>query len=136
MGSFRMDRIGGQIQEEIARMIMGGDIKDPRVSTFLTVNRVEVTGDLGFAKVYVSSFLGAKKTDEGLAGLQSAAGYIRTSLSKKFHIRTVPKLTFLLDSSIKEGMDMLKLLDSLKTDGPKVAATSPEGPASPLASQP
>jgi ribosome-binding factor A len=124
------------------------------VSTFLTVNRVEVTGDLGFAKVYVSSFLGAKKTNEGLAGLQSAAGFIRTSLGKKFRIRTVPKLTFLLDTSIKEGMEMLKLLDSLKAGDvcadkletttlsvttvahdPKVAATTPEVPASPEASQ-
>jgi ribosome-binding factor A len=86
--------------------------------------------------VYVSSFLGDKKTGEGVAGLQSAAGYIRTSLGKKFRIRTVPKLTFLLDTSIKEGMDMLKLLDSLKTEDVKPGVTIPEAPASPAASQP
>jgi ribosome-binding factor A len=122
MASFRTERVGAQIRDEISAMILRGDIKDPRVSTFLSVNRVEVTGDLAFAKVYVSSFLGDKKTGEGVAGLQSAAGYIRSVLGKKLFIRQFPKLTFVHDSSIKEGLEMLKVLDSLAAPGDSARA--------------
>ena len=65
MGSFRLIRLGEQIREEISKMIMSRQIKDPRVSTFLSINRVEVSGDLGYAKVYVSSFLSKKETEKG-----------------------------------------------------------------------
>ena len=62
MASFRLVRLGEQIREEISKMILSGQIKDPRVSTFLSINRVEVFGDLGYAKVYVSSFMSGKET--------------------------------------------------------------------------
>ena len=45
MGEFRLIRLGEQIREEIASMIISEQIKDPRVSTFLNVNRVEVSRD-------------------------------------------------------------------------------------------
>jgi ribosome-binding factor A len=61
MGSFRLVRLGEQIREEISKMILSGQIKDPRVSTFLSINRVDVSGDLGYAKVYVSSFMSGRK---------------------------------------------------------------------------
>ena len=57
MGQYRMERLNAQLREEISKIILHGDVKDPRVSTFLSINRVEVTSDLGYAKVFVSSFL-------------------------------------------------------------------------------
>ena len=114
MGEFRLIRLGEQIREEIASMIISELIKDPRVSTFLNVNRVEVSRDLSFAKVYVSSFLTDKSTEKGVKGLENAAGFIQTVLSKKLRLRQFPKLTFIADSSIKEGMDMVRKLNELE----------------------
>ena len=57
MGQFRLQRLGEQLREEIATMILRHEIKDPRVNEFLSVNRVEVAADLAYAKVYVSSFM-------------------------------------------------------------------------------
>jgi ribosome-binding factor A len=113
MGEFRLDRLGEQIREEISAMILGGRVKDPRVSTFLSINRVEVSGDLGFAKVYVSSFMSAKETKQGVRGLESAAGFIQSTLSKKLRLRQFPHLTFIFDESIKDGFEMVKKIDSL-----------------------
>jgi ribosome-binding factor A len=73
MGDFRLIRLGGQIRDEISKMIAKQTIKDPRVSTFLSINLVELSGDLGFAKVYVSSFMDDAQTEKGVKGLQSAA---------------------------------------------------------------
>ena len=94
MGSFRLVRLGEQIREEISKMILSGQIKDPRVSTFLSINRVDVSGDLGYAKVYVSSFMSGKETEKGVRGLQSAAGFIQSTIGRKLTIRQFPKLTF------------------------------------------
>ena len=91
MSEFRLDKLAEQIREEISQLIFSGKIKDPRVSNFLSINRVEVSGDLAYAKVYVSSFMDAHKTKQGVRGLENAAGFIRTSLAKKLHIHQQKK---------------------------------------------
>ncbi len=53
MSRRRADRLGGQIREEIAKMV-ATDMKDPRLG-FITVTRVELTSDLRYARVYVSA---------------------------------------------------------------------------------
>lgn len=114
MEDFRLIRLGGQIRDEISKMIAKQTIKDPRVSTFLSINLVELSGDLGFAKVYVSSFMDDAQTEKGVKGLQSAAGFIQTQLSKKLRLRQFPKLEFVRDKSIQEGFDMVQKLTALE----------------------
>lgn len=126
MGSFRLVRLGEQIREEISRMILSGQIKDPRVSTFLSINRVEVSGDLGYAKVYVSSFMSGKETEKGVRGLQSAAGFIQSTIGRKLTIRQFPKLTFIADFSIKEGFEMVRRLNQLEAEEATLAAARPQ----------
>lgn len=116
MGEFRLTRLGEQFRDEISRMILKQQIKDPRVSTFLNINRVEITSDLSYAKVYVSSFMNEHQTLRGVKGLESAAGFIQTTLSKKLRLRQFPKLTFLLDNSIKEGFEMVQKLNELEAE--------------------
>ncbi len=122
MSEFRLEKLGEQIREEIAALVLSGKIKDPRVSTLLSVNRVTVSGDLSYAKVYVSSFMDEHKTKKGVRGLENAAGFIRSELAKKLHIRHCPELTFIFDKSIKEGIDMVRKLETLEI--------SPEEPES------
>ena len=110
MSEFRLTRLGEQVREEISQMILRQQIKDPRISTFLSINRVEITSDLSYGKVYVSSFMSHKETLKGVKGLESAAGFIQTKLSKKLRLRQFPKLTFIMDSSIEEGFEMVRKL--------------------------
>lgn len=114
MGEFRMLKLGEQIRDEISKLIMLQKVKDPRVSTFLSINRVEVAKDLAYAKVYVSSFLNESQIKKGVEGLNSAAGFIQTSIAKKLTIRQFPRLTFVVDTSIKEGFDMVNKLNRLE----------------------
>ncbi len=113
MSMFRLNKLSEQIRDEIAQLIASGKVKDPRVSTFLSINRVEISRDLAYAKIYVSSFMDTHKTKQGVRGLENASGFIRTSLSKKLHIRQCPQLTFIYDESIQEGFDMVKKLEAL-----------------------
>ncbi len=113
MSMFRLNKLSEQIRDEIAQLIASGKVKDPRVSTFLSINRVEISRDLAYAKIYVSSFMDTHKTKQGVRGLENASGFIRTSLSKKLHIRQCPQLTFIYDESIQEGFEMVKKLEAL-----------------------
>ena len=116
MGEFRMLKLGEQIRDEISKLIMLQKVKDPRVSTFLTINRVEVARDLAYAKVYVSSFLNESQVKKGVEGLNSAAGFIQSSIAKKLSIYKFPKLTFVADTSIKEGFNMVNKLNRMEEE--------------------
>lgn len=126
MGEYRLIRLGEQIRGEIANLILRGDIKDPRVNQFLTINRVEVVSDLAYAKVFVSTFMADNQLAKGVAGLQSAAGFIQSSIAKKLRIRQFPKLTFVADTSLKDGFNMVKKLDELALHDAEVAKKARE----------
>ena len=97
-------------------MIMRHEIKDPRVNEFLTIDRVEVAKDLSHAKVFVSSFLDKASVERGVEGLQSAAGFIQSSIAKKVSTYKFPRFTFIADFSIKEGYEMVQKLETLVED--------------------
>ena len=128
MSEHRIERLQEQVREEIARLISSHRIKDKRVDTSLCINRVVISADLAYAKVYVSSFMDEHTTKQGVAGLEHAKGFIRTSLAKVLRIRKTPELSFIYDRSIKEGQDIIKLIDSL--DIPPEDSESFEAPPS------
>ena len=97
-------------------MILRGEIKDPRVNTFLSINRVEVTNDLAYAKVYVSTFLPDGQLKKGVDGLNSAAGFIQHEIAQKLRIRQFPKLQFHVDKGMKEGFKMVQKLNQLEAE--------------------
>ncbi|MBQ9494197.1 MAG: 30S ribosome-binding factor RbfA [Treponema sp.] len=114
MGRYRMEKLGDQLRDEIATLIITGQVKDPRVSTFLTVNRVELSKDLCHGKAYVSSFLSDAQVKRGVEGLNSAAGFIQSSIAKKLRIRQFPHLTFYVDTAMKQGFEMVQKLNELE----------------------
>lgn len=123
MGQYRIQRLNDQLRDEISQLIIRGDVKDPRVNTFLSVNRVEVTQDLAYAKVYVSSFLPDGQLHTGVAGLNSAAGYIQSQIAKKLRIRQFPKLQFIVDEGMKIGFKMVQKLNQLEKEDAERAAS-------------
>lgn len=124
MGEHRIIRLGEQIREEISLLILTGKIKDPRVSTFLSISHVDVSRDLSHAKVFVSSFMDSTGIKKGVVGLQSASGYIQSILSKKLQLRLFPHLTFVHDESIRAGFEMVHKIDQLFTDDDQSNNTS------------
>lgn len=116
MAEYRTERIGRLIQEKIGALIVEGRIKDPRVNPFLSITRVSVSRDLVWAEVYVSNFRSEANIEHGVAGLQSAAGFIQAQLAAVMRIRQTPRLRFHADSSLKEGFDIIHKLNELKVD--------------------
>jgi len=110
----RSDRVAEQIQRELADLLQF-EVKDPRVG-MVTITEVEVSGDMSHAKIYYSAAEGTKELQKGL---EKSAGFLRTQLSKRLLLRTVPQLHFVYDASIDRGMKLSKLIDE---------ALAPEAP--------
>ena len=113
MGEFRTERVGNLIREKIGALIVEGKIKDPRVNPFLSITRVQVSRDLSWAEVYISTFKPETNLKNGVEGLQSAAGFIQSRLAKEMRIRQTPRLRFHEDPGIREGFDMVKKIEGL-----------------------
>jgi len=76
MNQVRKRRLEELIREEISKMITFGEIKDPRVNSFLSITRVEASQDGSHAKVFVSSL----DDIEGILTKQSSAYLMRLVL--------------------------------------------------------
>ena len=109
----RTERLGRLMQEKISAMIIEGRIKDPRVTSFVTITRVNVSRDLSFADVLVSNIQETADLQQNADGLQSAAGFIRSQLCSVLHLRKIPHLRFHTDNSIRQGFDMIQKIEKL-----------------------
>lgn len=106
MNSYRLRRIESLLGEEIGRLIIEQEIKDPRVSSMISVSGVQVSKDLVYAKVRVSGFVSYKQLEKAVTALNGARGFIQARLGKKLKFRTTPRLTFIADHSIQEGFEV------------------------------
>ena len=120
----RTDRINELLREEVAVLVRDA-VRDPRVG-LATVTAVQTSPELDHAKVYVTTLGDEAERAEVIAGLQSAAPYIRTQLSKRVHMRRVPELHFEFDRQLEEAMRIEALLREALPDGPREEAEDPD----------
>ena len=107
----RSERIGELLVELIAELLRR-EIRDPRVGT-VTLTGAKVTKDLRQARIYFNLLGGQQSRKDALAGLQSAAGFIRSRVGKQLNLRFVPTLEFFYDETEDEAQrieDLLKLV--------------------------
>ena len=109
MASNRIGRINEEIQKELSALLR--TLKDPRVSAtgMVSITRVDTTGDLRYARVYVSCLDKSQEKDV-MKGLKSAAGYLRRELGRALQLRYTPELQFIADDSIAYGAHILEIL--------------------------
>ena len=111
----RTDRISEEIRREVDAIIRE-ELHDPRVSGTYSVTRAEVTGDLRYAKIYIS-ILEEDRRDSLMEALKNAKGYIRRALGKRMIIRYTPELIFISDKNIAYGVHIAKVLaDTVKAE--------------------
>lgn len=90
------------------------DVKDPRIAgKMISVTRVETTGDLRYAKVYLS-VMDLDNEKEFKKGLKAASGYLRKQLGDAMSLRYTPELIFEIDHSIEYGAHINEILEGLK----------------------
>lgn len=125
----RTDRINELLREEIAVMVRD-EVRDPRVG-LATVTAVDTSPELDHARVYVTTLGDDAERAEAVAGLRSAAPFIRSQLSKRLHLRRVPELHFEVDRVLDEALRIEALLREALPDGRGDAREESGGEAPP-----
>lgn len=105
----RSRRIAEQIKREMAELLQL-ELKDPRVG-MLTLTDVEITPDYAHAKIYFTLLNQGHSLEETMAGLNRAAGFLRSQLAHRLSLRVVPQLHFVFDSSVAHGVELSHLID-------------------------
>ena len=108
--SGRMRRVNEAVKQVLSEAIPS--LKDPR-SGFVTVTTVETTTDLDHAKVWVSVFGGENQRKKTLEALDGAAGVLQGRIGKELGLRRTPRLEFVYDRAVEQGVRMTRLIDEL-----------------------
>lgn len=111
----RLARVDSLLKEVIFEVIQK-EVRNPHVSTFVTVTKVETSADLHHAKVYISMICSEEEKAKVLSALQSAAGFIAVHAAKKAQLRYFPNLTFKLDTALEEHMRIQKIIGDIEKE--------------------
>lgn len=112
MAKERINKINEEIRRELSSVLR--EVKDSRIPMMTSIVAVNVTSDLSYAKVYVSVMGDSETQKKALAGLKSAAGFMRREIGRKMTIRYTPELVFEIDHSIEHGAHINEVISSLK----------------------
>jgi ribosome-binding factor A len=113
----RPERVAHLMRREVAD-ILENRLRDPRLGSMVSITDVEVTQDLSFARVYVSTLETGPERERLLEALNSAAGFVRHELRPRLGLREVPEVRFVLDESIERGARVDEILRKLEKGEP------------------
>jgi len=99
-----------RVSEEVRRVLAEGfartEFRDPELHDVqVTVTEVRISPDFRHATAFVCR-LGRSDIEAALPALKRAAPYLRTMLSKKLRLRTVPEIHFQPDTALDHAMEM------------------------------
>ena len=120
--AYRQEKLGELIAAELSDLLRTR-VKDPRVG-FASITRVEMSGDLRYAKVFVSVMGDNEEQKETMKGLKNATGFLRHELASRLTLRFMPELVFKLDHSIEEGSRILELINKVEREDAAQAQTA------------
>jgi len=123
--SIKNTRVNAEVQRELSNILRGG-IKDPRVAPMTSVVAVSVAPDLKTCKAWISVLGDEKAQADTLAGLRSAAGFIKSRLAKEINLRITPEVCFIMDQSIAYGVNMSHKIDEVMGSAGTQAETDEE----------
>jgi len=103
----RIKRVNVLIKETLSDIVKK-EVKDPRIGLF-SLTDVETSKDLKYAKVFVSVIGEDENRKHALDILNQMSRFLRHRLNDEIKLRTIPELTFHLDTSY----DYYQKIDSL-----------------------
>jgi ribosome-binding factor A len=112
MPSLRIQRV-----RELLKRAIGEAIRQElpvNEAGLLTVNDVDVAGDLKSATVYISVLGKADQQKRGFALLEQQRPRIQDLMARAVVLKYTPKLRFVLDDSVVRGNRVLQIIDDLE----------------------
>jgi ribosome-binding factor A len=113
----RPERVAHMMRREVAD-ILENRMRDPRLGSMVSITDVEVTQDLSFARVYVSTLQTGPEREQLLETLRAAAGFVRHELRPRLGLREVPDVRFVFDESMERGARVDEILRKIERGEP------------------
>ena len=99
MANFNTARLAEDIKREISTAMR--DIKDSTVAKAMVgVSRCELTSDLSFCKVYITTLDGGETTKTAAEHLKKAEGFFKRRINERVKMRKLPQLIFVAYNSM------------------------------------
>lgn len=116
MASLRMQRVRELLKREIGEVIR----RELPVSEagLVSVNDVDVAGDLHSAQVFVSILGNAEQQKRGLTLLSRNRKRIQGLVSRAVVLKYTPTLKFIIDDSVVRGNRVLQIIEELEKNEP------------------
>ena len=99
------------MHEELSEIILM-QTSDPRLKG-ISITGTEVDRELAYADIYVCALEGSERSQEVLAGLEHAQGYLRSELAHRMDLRVFPRLRFHWDPTFEHADVIERLLSTL-----------------------
>jgi ribosome-binding factor A len=116
MASLRLQRVRELLKREIGEAVR----REFHVSDagLITVNDVDVAGDLKSAVVFVSILGSADQQKRGFQLLTEHRARIQSLVARSIILKYTPALKFVFDDSIVRGNKVLQIIDELEKSAP------------------
>ncbi len=111
----RKERVEHLLKEEIALMLMRGEIKDPRIG-FVTITRVRMSKDLKKARVFFSMMGSQDEIALSKQGLNSARAFIKRELARRLALKHIPAVSFEYDDTLDYADHIERVLRRIKEE--------------------
>jgi ribosome-binding factor A len=116
MASFRLQRV-----RELLKRAVGEAIRQEipvNEGGLITVNDVDVSGDLRQATVFTSVLGNADQQKRGLTLLSENRSRIQDLVAKSVILKYTPRLRFVMDDSVLRGNRVLQIIEELEKTTP------------------
>ena len=110
----RIEKVSSLLKKEISLIIMNDLNDDLIIENFVSVTKIELSGDLQYSKVFISTPAEEEIKTLILNSLNSAKTRIRFILGQRVKMRRIPDLVFKMDRVLDQGLAVLKVLDKLR----------------------
>jgi ribosome-binding factor A len=112
MPSLRLQRV-----RELLKRAIGEAIRQElpvSEAGVVTVNDVDVAGDLKTATVFISILGNADQQKRGAAALEQHRPRIQDMMARSVVLKYTPKLRFVMDDSVARGNKVLSIIEELE----------------------
>ena len=112
--NYRIAKVSSLLQKEITLILQNDLENDLLMRNFIYISKIDLTADLQFCKIYVTSTAEKEIRKKIVDNLNLAKNFIRHTLGQRIEMRRLPELTFKDDTVLEKGFSVLKILEELK----------------------
>jgi ribosome-binding factor A len=116
MPTRRQEKIARVVREAVSDAI-ANHLSDPRIESFVSVTKVDVSADMRIANVYLSMFGGTETAqNKTFAAILHAKKRIQGILAEQIQSRFCPVINLHKDENFKKTLETMKLIDDLAAE--------------------